>query len=117
MVAKQKAYGLTKESLQLISDNLSYRKQRMKTGSTFSHWTNATSGISQSSILGPLLFIIFINDIFFIVEKSNICNFAYDNTLYPHDCNLPLILNNLEHDMRNLLYWFKINSLKESFNL
>ena len=114
MVAKQKAYGLTKESLQLISDNLSYRKQRMKTGSTFSYWTNATCGISQGSISGPLLFIIFINDIFFVVEKSNICNFVYDNTFYPHDSNLPLILNNLDHDMRNLLYWFKITSLKEN---
>ena len=60
----------------------------------------------------PLLFNILINDIFLVVEKSVICNFADDNTLYSHDSDLLLILNNLEHDMRNLLYWFKINSLK-----
>ena len=112
MVAKLEAYGISKESLQLISDYLSYRKQRTKIGSAYSDWANVIRGIPQGSILGPLLFNIFINDIFLVVEKSDICNFADDNTLYSHGSNLPLILNNLEHDMRNLLYWFKINSLK-----
>ena len=64
------------------------------------------------ALLGPLFFNILINDIFLIVEKSDICNFADDNTLYSHVNNLALILNNLEHDMRNLLYLFKINLLK-----
>ena len=112
MVAKLEAYGISKESLQLISDYLSYRKQRTNIGSANSDWANVIRGIPQGSILGPLLFNIFINDIFLVVEKSDICNFADDNTLYSHGSNLPLILNNLEHDMKNLLYWFKINSLK-----
>ena len=112
MVAKLEAYGISKESLQLISDYLSYHKQRTKIGSAYSDWANVIRGIPQGSILGPLLFNIFINDIFLVVEKSDICNFADDNTLHSHGSNLPLILNNLEHDMKNLLYWFKINSLK-----
>ena len=53
---------------------------------------------------------IFINDIFLVVEKSDICIFADDNTFFRS--NLPLIPNNLEHDVKNLLYWLKINSLK-----
>ena len=114
MVAKLETYSLAKESLQLISDYLSYRKQRTKIGSAYSDWANAIRGIPQGSILGPLLFNIFINDIFLVVEKSDICNFADDNTLYSHGSNLPLILNNIEQHMRNLLYWFKINSLKAS---
>ena len=112
MVAKLEACGLAKESLQLIKDYRNYRKQRMKTGSAYSDWANVIRGIPQSSKLGPLLFNIFINDISLIVEKSDICNFADDNTLYFHGSNLPLILSNLEHDMSNLLYWFKSNSLK-----
>ena len=51
---------------------------------------------------------------FFLLLKSQrnyICNFADDNTLYSRGSSLPLILNNLELDMKNL-YWFKINSLK-----
>ena len=112
MVDKLEAYGLAKESLQLISDYLRYRKQRTKIGSACSHWANVIRAIPQSSILSPLLFNIFINDIFFVVVKSDIRNFADDNTLYSHGSNLSLILINLEQNMRNFLYWFKINSLK-----
>ena len=67
---------------------------------------------AEGYLLGPLLFNIFIDNIFLVVEKLDICNFVGDNTLYSHDSNLLLILSNLEHDMRNLLYCFKINSLK-----
>ena len=108
MVAKLEAEGLAEESFQLINHYLSYRKQRTKIGSAYSDWANVIRGIPQGSIVGPLLFNIFINDIFFVLEKSYICNF----TLFSQGNNLPLILNNLEHDMRNLLYWFKINSFK-----
>ena len=73
---------------------------------------NVIRGIPPGSILGPLLFNVFINDIFLVVEKSDIRNFADDNTLFSHGSSLPLILNNLGHDMKNVLYWFKINSLK-----
>ena len=58
------------------------------------------------ALLNPLLFNIFIYDIFLDVEKSDIFNFAYDNTLFSHANNLPLILNNLKHDMSNILYLF-----------
>ena len=104
IVAKLEAYGFAKESLQLVSDYLSYRKQRTKIGSAYSDWANFIRGISQGSILGPLLFNIFIKAIFLVVEKSDICNFADENTLYSYGSNLPLILSNLEHNMRYLLY-------------
>ena len=96
MVDKLEAYGLAKESLQLISDYLRYRKQRTKIGSACSHWANVIHAIPQSSILSPLLFNIFINDIFFVVVKSDIRNFADDNTLHSHGSNLSLILSNLD---------------------
>ena len=69
MVAKLEAYGLAKESLQLISDYLSYRKQRTKIGSAYSDWANVIFGIPQGSILGPL-FLIFSLKTFFLSLKS-----------------------------------------------
>ena len=82
MAAKLEAYGLVKESLQLINDYLSYRKQKTNIGFAHNDWANVICAIPQGSILGPILFNIFINVIFLVVEKSSICNFADDNTLF-----------------------------------
>ena len=63
----------------------------------------------QGSILGPLLLI---NDIFFFVEKSEICNFADDNTVYSCGKDSSKIKENLMFTMKNILKWFRLNSFK-----
>ena len=94
IIAKLEAYGLNTNSLRFIFDYLSCRKQRTKVGSTYSNCSELLRGIPQGSILAPLLFNIFINDIFFFIEKSEICNFADENTLYSSDRNLLRIKEN-----------------------
>ena len=71
-----------------------------------------TCGIPQGSILGPLLFNSFVNDMFSFASKSDICDFADDNTLSSCRKTLGGILHNLKFDWRNILKWFKVNSLK-----
>ena len=93
-------------------DYLNSRKQRTKVGSSYSKWSEIKRGIPQGSILEPLLFNIFVNDLFFVTGKSNICNFADDNTLYSCGANLKTVSENLTRDARKLLLWFKINSMK-----
>ena len=58
------------------------------------------------------MFNIFINDIFFFVEKSEICNFADDNTIYFYGKDLPKIKDDLICAMKNILKWFRLNPLK-----
>ena len=82
LIAKLEAYGLDVGSLNFLLDYLSLRNHRAKVGSSYSKWSEICQGIPQGSILGPLLFSIFINDIFFFVEKSENCNFADDNAVY-----------------------------------
>ena len=112
LIAKLVAYGLDKSSLRLLMDYLNFRKQRTKVGSCYSRWSEIKHGIPQGSILEPLLFNKFINDLFFVLEKSDICNFADDNTLNSCGANLKTVLENLKHDARKLSYWFKTNSMK-----
>ena len=81
-IAKLEAYGLGNGSLNFLLDYLTFRKQRTKVGSAYSKWSEIRHGIPQGLILGLILFNIFINDIFMIIEQSAICNFADDNTLY-----------------------------------
>ena len=75
-------------------------------------WNEIKRGAPQGSILGPLLFNVFINDIFLFIEKTEICNFADDNAIYDCGEDLSNILENLKHDLKILLKWFRINSLQ-----
>ena len=112
LLAKLEAYSVSKESIRLFLSYLTNRIQRIKIGSTFSHWTNILKGIPQGSILGPLLFNVFVNDLFVFSAKCEICNFSHDNSLYSCGMNLENIFSNLIQDMENVHEWFVYNSMK-----
>ena len=86
-----------------MRDYLTNHKQRTKIGSSFSSWHDIDTGVPQGSILGPLLFNIFINDLFFSITKKS--NFADDNTLYSSNKDLDHVFNNLYYDLNNVLDW------------
>ena len=80
LIAKLEAYGFGKTALVFIYDYLSGRNQRTRVNSSYSTWREIKSGVPQGSILGPLLFTIILNDIFLFTEKTQITNYADDNT-------------------------------------
>ena len=106
------SWFINSSSLNLLLDYLSFRKQRTEVGSGYSKWSKIRRGIPQESVLGPFLFNKFINDIFTIIEQSDICNFADDNTLYLCGKRLAEIKENLVSDTKSILNWFRLNSLK-----
>ena len=112
LIANLKAYGLGNSSLNLLLDYLTFRKQRTKVGFAYSKWSKIRGGIPRGSILRPILFNIFINDIFMIIEQSDICNFADNKTLYSCGEWLIEIKENLVFDTKGILNWFRLNSLK-----
>ena len=101
MIAKLECYSVDKAGLRLLLDYLTRRKQRTKLGSSFSSLCHINTGVPRGSILGPLFFNIFINDLFFSIQKSEICHFADDNTLFCGDKNLDLVFINLYSDLSN----------------
>ena len=109
LIAKLGAYGFDNSSLSYIYSYLSDRKQRTKVNNSFSSWSNIKTAVPQGSILGPLLFNIYLNDIFYCVENSDITNYADDTTPYSVDTNIDAPLNSLEMDSSTLIKWFSDN--------
>ena len=70
--------------------------------------------MQQGSILGQLLFNMFLNDLLMFSEKTVICNFADDNTLYSSGKECHIMMNNLNHEVSIILKWFKVDSLKSN---
>ena len=77
----------------------------------FSSWKELKY-VPQGSILGPLLFNIFINGIFFFIDKTKLANYADDTTVYSKDDNITKLLHLLEIETSVVLNWFRINKMK-----
>ena len=111
MLAKLGAYGFDNNSLSFVRSYLANRIQRRKIENHFSNWREITTGVPLGSILGPLLFNIFTNDIFVFAESSNVCNYVNDNTLFTFGKTFDEVTRKLQNDFLILDEWFFNNFL------
>ena len=99
-------------SLRIMESFLSNRQQRTKVNNAFSRYSEIIYGVPQGSVLGPLLFNVYICDIFFDIIECDIASYADDNTPYNFDFSLDNVISNLEKSTNSLLNWFKENHMK-----
>ena len=112
LIAKLEAYGFSYEALKVIYNYLTDRKHRTKVNNSFSDFVDLLLGVPQGSILGPLLFNIYICDLFFFVEEDNVTSYTDGTTPYSNCKNVVTVLENIETKGKEVLNWFSMNYLK-----
>ena len=111
LIYKLKSYGLSEAALKLMQSYLTNRKQYVEINNTQSTKNDITVGVPQGSILGPLLFIIYINDIIHSSTVFRFIIFADDKTLYTTLNTQEDINDILNDELVKINNWLKVNKL------
>ena len=112
IISKLHAYGEDMSSLKLINSYSSKRRQKIKINDVYSSWSEIIFGVPQGSIRGPLLFNIFIWDLFMFLHKHGIANYADDSTPYSRGIGIHNIISDVEQASDILSKWLTDNYLK-----
>ena len=111
IIAKLDVYGFSNNALLFMLSYLKNRSQRVSINGSFSTWEEIIAGVPQGLILGPLLFKIFLKDIFYFENRSYLSNYADDSALYTFGCDLEEVKQNLSQDLLKLSDWFHKNCM------
>ena len=99
-------------ALQFVPSYLKNRMQRTKINLEYSSWEEILLGVPRGSILGPLLFYIFLCDLFLTMKNIDIASYANDNTPYTTGNSMEEVIQKLENTAKTLFQWFSDNQMK-----
>ena len=111
LLAKLEFYGIRGIALDWFKSYLFNRKQYVSYNGSQSYQLNSKHGVPQGSVLGPLLFIIYTNDLPDCVDQAEIILFADDTTIYKSSTNLNNLCLSMNLNLANLTDWFRSNKL------
>jgi hypothetical protein len=112
LLRKMEQYGIKGAELIWIRSYMSNRTQETKFNVKISDTINVQLGLPQGSVLGPLLFILYINDIKNVLRYSKLNLFADDTLLYIAADTLDKAVNRMNDDLASLSQWLTLNKLK-----
>ena len=112
LLTKLHAYAFSISALRLIYSYLANRKRRTKISSSHSSGEEILFGVPQGSILRPILFNIFLCDMFFVLSQIDFASYANDNTPYVEANNIDEVVTILENDSIQLFKWISDNEMK-----
>ena len=113
LLKKLSIYGATPSSVAWFKSYLSGRKQLITLGKTTSKQLTVKQGVPQESILGPVLFLLFLNDMPLHVQKSTMDIYTDDTTLSfsSNWKTLPLLNQSLSQDLSEVERWARENKM------
>ena len=107
-------YGIRGIANEWFCSYLTKRKQYVIIGNQVSTLNEISTGVPQGSVLGPLLFLIYINDLHKCIKYSKTYHFADDTSIMQSHSSLQILSKLINKDLSNLSNWLKANTLSHN---
>ena len=111
LLSKLSHYGIRGTAYDWFRSYLNNRKQYVSYANVKSSMKTIRCGVPQGSILGPLLFLIYTNDLINVCSKTSPFLFADDTNLFMNGKELPSMINTLNQELQDISLWLKVNKL------
>ena len=114
IVQKLEDYGGDSKVINLVTNYLSDRHQRVRLSGQHSSMKTIMKGVFQGSILGPILFNIFMNDLSYAIDECTLFTYADDTQLFKSAEDIDQVEHAINADLRKVDKWYKFNQMKRN---